>query len=40
LEELQQMAFENRKILFLACGMLAAASVLYIAANALPIWFV
>ncbi|UJR24297.1 hypothetical protein I4U23_027264 [Adineta vaga] len=32
------MAFENRKILFIASGILAITAILYIIANGLPIW--
>jgi uncharacterized paraquat-inducible protein A len=34
------MALENRRLLFVICAILFVASVLYITANALPIWFV
>ncbi len=41
LKETKQMACESRKILlFIACGLLVAASATYIVANVLPIWFV
>ncbi|CAF1189023.1 unnamed protein product [Adineta steineri] len=32
------MAFESPKIAFIACGILVIVSILYITANALPIW--
>jgi hypothetical protein len=34
------MPFENRRLLYLGCGVLGVACLLYILANALPIWFV
>ncbi len=38
--EINSMGLENRRILFVTCAILVVASVLYITANALPMWFV